>query len=126
MIIKVVHWIFGLLFLWSAALQYNDPDFYVWLPYFAFAGFVAILCGCGMRCQSLVWMVLGAACIFLLQSIPGVSDFVKNDDGNTWTRPMSNDYPYMEVAREFGGAVITAVWCLFAILTAPRIAKAET
>lgn len=95
----------GLCFLF-AGFQYNDPDPTLWIVIYGAVGILAVLAGLGRHCLPAVAFV-AAVCIYLLGTCQdGLMEFMTNDDGQTIANPMSDDQPYVEVFREFGGLVI--------------------
>jgi Transmembrane family 220, helix len=114
---RIVHLIFGALFLLSAGWQWNDPDPHVWGPYYALAGVGAIFAGLKTNLRFIPWMCLGASLILMLQATTGLVQNLSNSDGFDLSR-MSPDRPYVEVSREFGGAMIVGAWSVFALVAA--------
>lgn len=106
---KWLNLLFGGLFALFAYFQLNDPDSLLWVilylivaELFVFAWFEK-----GSRELTLGVMVL----LFALAAAhaPGLLQFFFNEDGITFSQGMSNEYPYIEQAREFGGLVIAGV-----------------
>lgn len=105
--VRVINAVFVLLFVVSAALQYNDPDPLVWVAmYLAAAG--AALLAMHRRHGWIAAFFVGAvaavwAAILWADSAPYVSyaDFVGK---------MSEKGGKVEVMREAGGLTIVAVW----------------
>ncbi|MEQ1904384.1 MAG: transmembrane 220 family protein [Pirellulaceae bacterium] len=116
---RIVHLIFGALFLLSAGLQWNDTDPHVWAPYYTLAGVGAILAGLTKNLRFIQWMCLGASLILMLDTAPGLVQNLTNNDGFDLSR-MSPERPYVEESREFGGALIVGTWSVFALVAAIR------
>ncbi len=112
--ISAIHLIFGGLFLLSAGWQWNDPDPHVWGPFYGLAGLGAILAGFRKELRPIQWMCLGASLIFMLQATAGLIQNLTNSEGFDLSR-MSTERPYVEVSREFGGAMIVGTWAVFAL-----------
>ena len=112
---QIIHFIFAALFLLSAGWQWNDPDPYVWGPFYGLAGVAALLRGLKIDVRALLWMCLGASLIFMLQATPGLVQNLNNVEGFDLAR-MSAERPYVEISREFGGALIVGGWSVFALL----------
>lgn len=98
-----------------AFVQINDPDFLPWVILYLVVAelFVFNWLGKGNRDLTLGVMVLLFA--LAVTHAPGLWEFFFNDDGITFSQGMSNEYPYIEQAREFGGLVIAglSVWFLY-------------
>ncbi|MEM7368783.1 MAG: transmembrane 220 family protein [Bacteroidota bacterium] len=97
------------LFLLFAIVQWNDPDSILWILLYAdvavFFGLAAI--GKFFRIPALVMTALCAG--IALFHLPGLMDFITNEDGIEFSQGMSNEFAYIEKAREFGGALIAGV-----------------
>ena len=115
----LVHWICAALFLLSAGWQWNDPDPHVWGPYYAFAGVGAFFAALKKNLHFIPWMCFGASLLLMLQGTNGLVQNLTSSDGFDLSR-MSPDRPYVEVSREFGGALIVGVWSVFALASARR------
>lgn len=88
-----------------AALQYNDPDPWLWGSYyFAIGLFVALtLAGWRLRLGFIALVIASVA--LMISSWPGVVQYWNNQDGQTLSHAMSREFPYLEMTREFGGAL---------------------
>ena len=91
--------VLALLFLVSAALQYNDPDPLYWTVAY---GAAALACGrfaLGRGPRTLVWLALGVTLAGVLSTAPGFFAWIGS--GQSLTGDMSQ--PFVEQAREFIG-----------------------
>jgi len=109
---KIFNILFGLLFLISAGLQYNDPDPYIWIPIYLYA---TILC----------WLAAAnrfypAACLFgiivyagyagyLFFTEDGVLDWIQKHNAENIAGSMRATTPWIEDTREFFGLVILSI-----------------
>src|SRR5688572_9960941 len=109
---KIFNILFGLLFLISAGLQYNDPDPYIWIPIYLYA---TILC----------WLAAAnrfypAACLFgiivyagyagyLFFTEDGVLDWIQKHNAENIAGSMRATTPWIEDTREFFGLVILII-----------------
>lgn len=99
----------SILFLIFALVQWNDPDSLWWIILYLT---VAVLYGLAafQRFFSIPTLVIAGLCLAIaLFHFPGLIEFFTNDDGITFSQGMSNEYMYIEKAREFGGALIAAI-----------------
>ena len=109
---KVFNLIFCLLFIFSAALQYNDPDPYVWMPIYMYG---AVLCWLAFRNKYYpkayligIFIYLGYA-IYLFFANDGVLDWINKHDAEDIAATMKAEKPWIEETREFFGLVILIV-----------------
>lgn len=109
---KSLYLVLSILFVLFAALQYNDPDPYIWGPYYLA---IALICFLEFRAQKynwLLWLALILTIAWMISYIPDVIDYFKNGMPNI-ANEMHASTPYIENMREFGGLLI----CLVAILS---------
>ena len=109
---KVFNLIFCLLFVFSAALQYNDPDPYVWIPIYMYG---AVLCWLAFRNKYYpkayligVFIYLGYA-IFLFFTKDGVWDWMTKHNAEDIAATMKAEKPWIEDTREFFGLLILII-----------------
>jgi len=109
---KSFNLIFCLLFIFSAALQYNDPDPYIWIPIYIYG---AVLCLLAFRNQFypklyLVGVIVyGAYAIYLFFTKDGVLDWVQKHNAENIAGSMKATEPWIEGTREFFGLLILVV-----------------
>lgn len=106
---KYVFAFLALLFAVFAIVQWNDPDSLPWiLMYAVVTGFFGL--AATDRFFQLPVLVIGSVCFCIaLFHFPGLMDFITNDDGIKFSQGMSNEFAYIEKAREFGGALIASL-----------------
>lgn len=109
---KTFNIVFVILFVVSAALQYNDPDPYVWMPIYLFA---AWLCYRAIQKKyNPLWYHIGIAvftiyAFFLLFDKTGVLTWLRQHDAESITGEMKATKPWIEETREFLGLFIIIV-----------------
>ncbi len=109
---KAFNSIFCVLFLVSAALQYNDDDPYLWIPVYLYG---AWLCYLAVRNIYLPWMYLLAFVGYLGMTIyylifkHGVIDWFQHHHASDLVQSMKADKPWIEETREVGGLLILLV-----------------
>src|SRR5258706_2278518 len=109
---KIFNFLFCVVFVFFAALQYNDPDPYVWMPIYLYA---AIFCWLAFRSKyypkAYLVGILGyagyAAYLFFAQD--GVLDWINQHHGENIAETMKATKPWIEETREFFGLVILIV-----------------
>ena len=124
---KVFNIIFIILFIVSAALQYNDPDPYVWIPIYLYA---ALLCYWATRKKykrSLYMVGLAvyiAYAIYLFFNKTGVLNWIKEHQAENIVQTMKATKPWIEETREFFGLLIVIVVLIINIVWLRRSTKA--
>ncbi|OOQ56498.1 transmembrane 220 family protein [Mucilaginibacter pedocola] len=109
---KVFNLVFVFLFIVFAALQYNDPDPYIWVPIYLYS---AALCYFAAqkkfypKAYLLGLIVYGAYAIYLFFDKTGVIDWVTEHNHESMVQTMKAEKPWIEESREFFGLVILIV-----------------
>jgi len=102
---KVIAVFFAILFLISAALQYNDPDPEVWVPIYLFG---VVACALAYVRVGKPWFFLGMAVVYLVAAYtqwpPVFEGFLLNEMGMKTLN--------VELARESGGLAISGIGML--------------
>ena len=109
---KVFNIIFCLLFVVSAALQYNDPDPYLWIPIYMYG---AVLCWLAFRNKYYpkayligIFIYLGYA-VYLFFTKDGVWDWITKHGVEDIAATMKAEKPWIEDTREFFGLLILMI-----------------
>jgi hypothetical protein len=101
-----------ILFIVFAALQFNDPDPWLWIPLYLLA---AGLCGfrfAGKAKHNIEWTAIaiyGMYAVFLLFAQDGVMDWFGEHEAENLVQTMKATKPWIENTREFGGLAIMVV-----------------
>lgn len=101
--------IFILLFVLFAAVQYNDPDPYLWMPIYLYAGYLCYLAIKGIYYPALYIIGLslyGVYAVYLLFDKTGVIDWAKEHHSESIVQSMKATKPWIEETREFFGLLI--------------------
>jgi H+/Cl- antiporter ClcA len=112
---KTINLLFIMVFVLSAALQYNDPDPYLWIPIYLYGAF---LCYQAIRKKyNQVLYIVGFAiyillALYLLVARDGVLSWVNEHDAENIAASMQATKPWIEDTREFFGLLIL----IFALL----------
>jgi len=109
---KIFNYIFCFLFIVFAALQYNDPDPYIWVPIYLYS---AVLCY--LAAQKKFYpkayltgiVIYGLYAAYLFFDKTGVLDWVKEHNAESMVQTMKAEKPWIEESREFFGLVILIV-----------------
>lgn len=106
---KVLNIVFVLVFILSAALQYNDPDPYLWIPIYLYGAFLCYLAYKNKYNSSLyiigLVFYIGYA-LYLFFDKQGVLSWANEHDAESITQTMKATKPWIEETREFGGLLI--------------------
>lgn len=109
---KVFNSIFILVFILFAAVQYNDPDPYVWMPIYLYP---AVLCYFAIQNKYpkmgyfIGFVVFGIYAIYKIFDENGVIDWIKYHQASSIASTMKAELPWIEETREFFGLVIILV-----------------
>jgi hypothetical protein len=106
---KIFNIIFAFLFVVFAALQYNDPDPYLWVPIYMYA---AVLCWQASRNKFypkayIIGIVLYAAyAVYKIFDQNGLLDWINLHHAENIAETMKAEKPWVEESREFFGLII--------------------
>jgi hypothetical protein len=109
---KIFNIVFIILFVLSAALQYNDPDPYLWIPIYLYGAF---LCYQAYRKKYVpVLYIIGLViyigyAAYLFFDRQGVLNWANEHNAESITQTMKATKPWIEETREFGGLLILIV-----------------
>ena len=109
---KVFNIIFIIVFIFSAALQYNDPDPYIWVPIYLYG---AYLCYQAIyKKYTPVLYIIGLVvyigyAAYLFFDKQGVLSWAEEHHAESITQTMKATKPWIEETREFGGLLILIV-----------------
>jgi hypothetical protein len=106
---KIFNLVFVFLFVVFAALQYNDPDPYIWVPIYLYA---ALLCWCASRNKFyskayIAGMIVYAAyATYKIFDRNGLLDWINKHNAEDIAATMKAQKPWIEESREFFGLLI--------------------
>ena len=109
---KYIHLVIALLFFIFAIVQYNDPDFYIWMPVYGILTFVAFsqFLGRPQRKVALALTVfLGIWAVFF---IPDLITWIQ-DGAPNFAGTMKAESPHIELMRELFGLLISLVATIY-------------
>ncbi|MGH7268017.1 MAG: transmembrane 220 family protein [Candidatus Rokuibacteriota bacterium] len=119
-VFRAANLLMAVLFLTAAALQYNDPDPEVWMPFYLGAA-AACLVPYRRALWPLAAVMAGIALLWAASLAPAVLPGFAFGD---MFRSMSAGNPTIELSRELLGLVIVAAWML-ALTAAARVAPSR-
>lgn len=115
---KYIYLFLSIMFVLFAALQYNDPDPYLWAPYYLM---LAAVCFFQFRLQRynwLIWLALAVTIVWAVIYIPDVIEYFKVG-APSLVGTMKASTPYIENMREFGGLMICLVTLIAVVAQKP-------
>ncbi len=109
---KLFNIICCILFVLFAALQYNDPDPWLWI---AIYGYTAVLCYLAARGKYYLKaylagiIVYGGYAVYKVFDRNGLLDWIQLHDAESIAATMKAERPWIEESREFFGLLILIV-----------------
>jgi Transmembrane family 220, helix len=109
---KIFNIFFCIVFIIFAALQYNDPDPYVWVPIYLYA---AILCALAAANRFYPAFYAAGILVYLIYAVykffckDGVLDWIHFHNSENIAETMKATRPWIEETREFFGLMILIV-----------------
>jgi hypothetical protein len=120
---KIFNIICVILFVIFAALQYNDPDPYVWIPIYLYT---AVLCWLAARNKYYPKLMLAGVAVYALYGLylfftnDGVVDWVTKHHAENIAGQMKASTPWIEDTREFFGLCLVSAALLINYFYAKR------
>ena len=120
---KIFNVFFCVFFIYCTALQYNDPDPYVWMPIYLYG---AGLCWLAFRnkfyptAYIIGIIVYLAYAIYLFFAKDGVLEWIQIHNSENIVQTMKATKPWIEETREFLGLMILIVVLLINYIHAKR------
>ena len=123
---KIFNIFFCFVFIVFAALQYNDPDPYIWVPIYLYT---AVFCWLASRNKFYPAAYLIGVTVYALYAIykvfdtNGLIDWMTKHNSENIAETMKAEKPWIEETREFFGLVILIVVLLVNYFYAKRKTK---
>src|SRR5215210_6891028 len=103
---KIVNLFFIIVFIFSAVLQYNDPDPYVWIPIYLYGAFLCYQ-AIKNRYRPVLFItgliIYSAYAVYLLFDKTGVLKWISEHHSESLVQTMKASRPWIEETREFFG-----------------------
>ncbi len=126
---KVFNIIACVLFVCSAALQYNDEDPVLWIPLYLYGAWVCYLAAKGRYIPMAYAIGIGVYAAFVIYFLVfkhGVLDWVQHHPAGDLVKSMKADQPWIEETREVMGLLILiAVMLINWLVASVRMKKAN-
>lgn len=123
---KIFNINFCLIFVVFAALQYNDPDPYLWVPIYMYA---SVLCWLAVRNRYFPKAYLLGIAVYAIYAVykvfdtNGLLDWLNKHHAENIAGTMKAEQPWIEETREFFGLVILIVVLLVNYFVAAKKLK---
>jgi hypothetical protein len=120
---KILNYAFVVFFIIGAALQYNDPDPWLWIPIYLYA---AVLCWYATKGKFFPKAYLAGIAAYLIYAIflftdkDGVLSWANEHGAENLVQSMKATKPWIEETREFGGLLILIASLLVNYLVSRR------
>lgn len=105
---KTFYLILGFLFVSFAVVQYNDPDPYIWAPYYLIIASICFLEFKGKYYNWFCGVVFIGSWIWAAFYIPDLVEWFRKDTPNIASQ-MKAETPYVENMREFLGLLLCSI-----------------
>jgi Transmembrane family 220, helix len=107
--LRILNLILSILFVLFAALQYNDPDPWIWIPIYMYAATLCFLAYRGRQNKNA--LIAGllfclAYAVYLFLDKDGVLSWARDHEAESLVQTMKATKPWIEESREFGGLLI--------------------
>jgi len=112
MFMKIFNIFFCIVFILFAALQYNDPDPYLWMPIYLYAAVLCALAAKNKFYPKAYWLgiaVYAAYATYKFFCKDGVLDWIRIHNEQNIAETMKAETPWVEETREFFGLLILIV-----------------
>ena len=120
---KYLNIFFILLFVFSAALQYNDPDPYVWIPIYLYGAFICYR-AIQHKYNPILYItglvVYGGYAVYLIFDKTGVLSWINEHNSESIVQSMKATKPWIEETREFFGLMLLIIALVVNIILLKR------
>ena len=110
---KIFNYSFAIIFLIFAALQYNDPDPFLWIPIYLYPTYLCLQAARNQTVNQILYSIglIGFVpyAIYKMFDENGVIDWIKYHNAGSIASTMKAETPWVEESREFFGLVIIII-----------------
>ncbi len=120
---KIFNIVFCFIFIVFAALQYNDPDPYLWMPIYLFSAFLCWRASRGRYYTGLYTLTIllySAYAIYKVVDQNGLLDWINKHHAENIAETMKAQKPWIEESREFFGLLILIAVLVINLVYAKR------
>lgn len=122
---KIIKIVFAVILLIFAVLQWNDPDPLLWMVIYGYAAAIIFIDFAGKDVRKVYLYTIIAYALLSLIYLPGVIDFIRQEQVGAIARSMKAETPWIEETREFLGLIIVIVILLWFYLAKKRSLEAQ-
>ena len=109
---KWLHYVIIFIFILFGAIQFNDPDFWLWTPVYWIISVVSIMYLKNRLTSNVLLTLLVIYSLFTISYIPDIIDWVQGGMDNI-AGSMKAEEPHIELTREFFGLIICLIPLIF-------------
>ena len=116
---RILNITFAVIFVLFAALQYNDPDPYIWGPIYLYAAWLCWQAAKGRyypKAYILGLVAYGIYAAWLFFDTDGVWSWATQHQRENLVQTMKAEKPWIEETREFGGLLIASAALIWNLL----------
>jgi hypothetical protein len=110
---KFFNYTFIIIFILFAAVQYNDPDPYIWIPIYLYPAFLCYKSAKNVKLNinfyRLGFLIFGLYALYKFFDENGIYDWVKYHHAENIASTMKAEQPWIEESREFFGLIIIII-----------------
>jgi hypothetical protein len=110
---KTFNYLFTLIFIVFAALQYNDPDPFLWIPIYLYPAFICFQEARNKKVLKELYQIgfIGFVpyAIYKMFDTNGIIDWIKFHNASSIASTMKAETPWVEESREFFGLAIILI-----------------
>jgi hypothetical protein len=107
---KYFNYTFVFIFILFAAVQYNDPDQYLWIPIYLYPAYLCYKAAKGQMVNIKLYLAgfifFGLYALYKMFDTNGVIDWIKFHNATSIANTMKAETPWVEESREFFGLLI--------------------
>jgi hypothetical protein len=119
---KALNIILAALFTVSAAVQYNDPDPWLWMAMYLFVAVISGFAAFGRYDRWALRIGLAVCLIWMGTLLPDFINWIKMG-APTITGSMKAEEPHIELTREFLGLVVCGIVLLFHMISYRKLLR---
>jgi hypothetical protein len=107
---KYFNFTFVFIFILFAAVQYNDPDPYLWIPIYLYPAYLCYKAAKSQMVHIKLYLAgfifFGLYALYKMFDANGVIDWIKFHNATSIANTMKAETPWVEESREFFGLLI--------------------
>ncbi len=118
---KIFNIVFAIIFLAFAAVQYNDPDPFLWIGIYGMMTIVCVLAVIGRFYKIFMITLMVGYLVYAAMLLPACITWLQSDDRSLLFDDIAKmQFPYIEETREFLGLMICIIVLLINYIRKPN------